>query len=318
MYKTFTYFDGLGRPIQSQNRGAAIHGLSEWRDIVTLTSYNAQGVSHCTTAPFSKTHVPDSHVPAFYTALPCTSPSLDPTLTSYDNLARPLTITTPGGAVTSYSYATAPTSGVYHLASYCYDTDSSIIYPRGLGQLVETTWGSDPTNHKDLFNYDPLGRVSSQTRTLANRSYALTTLTWDILNRPLTLRTPHNNETITLSYDHEGENSLAAGSDTLVSNITYNQWGQMVSLVRGSFTSSYSYYTGSGNSGTGNNDFRQSYDLENRLTQVTADTNSSVTRFSYDSQGQRTISEVETPGVSKTVTYYPFPTYQEEVRYQWW
>lgn len=144
MYKTFTYFDGLGRPIQSQNRGAAIHGLSEWRDIVTLTSYNAQGVSHCTTAPFSKTHVPDSHLPAFYTALPCTSPSLDPTLTSYDNLARPLTITTPGGAVTSYSYAITN-----HITASGYTK-------------LQRTQTTDPLNH-----------LNSQFQ-----------LTWDILNRP--------------------------------------------------------------------------------------------------------------------------------------
>ncbi|MCL4868028.1 MAG: hypothetical protein KJ063_03590 [Anaerolineae bacterium] len=257
---------------------------------------------------------------------------------------------------------------------------------------------------------------------------------------------------MTIGYDHEGKNSLAARSDTLVSNVTYNQRGQMVSLVRSSFTSSYSYYNGSGNSGPGNNNFRlssiqhgalydslpnfsysydkagnilgqtiqltsgvsdsqsytydalnrlktasgsgsisgvasynhtysydklgnltslgsgsydysswhtncgtppsqpfphavrkvgssdyfcydnngnmitrklgsttysQSYDVENRLTEVTANTNSTVTQFSYDSQGQRTSSDVETPGVSKTVTHYPFPTYQEETRYLW-
>ncbi len=67
----------------------------------------------------------------------------------------------------------------------------------------------------------------------------------------------------------------------------------------------------------GSTTYSHSYDVENRLTEVTANTNSTVTQFSYDSQGQRTSSDVETPGVSKTVTHYPFPTYQEETRYLW-
>ena len=40
MFKVFTYFDGLGRPIQNQNRGVSIHGAGV-QDVVTVTNYNA-------------------------------------------------------------------------------------------------------------------------------------------------------------------------------------------------------------------------------------------------------------------------------------
>ncbi|MBP8060113.1 MAG: hypothetical protein KA314_30105, partial [Chloroflexi bacterium] len=62
--------------------------------------------------------------------------------------------------------------------------------------------------------------------------------------------------------------------------------------------------------------YTQSFDVENRLTQVTQSNNSTATRFSYDASGQRTRTEIET-GNEKTITYYPFPNYEEEVRQTW-
>lgn len=620
MFKTFTYFDGLGRPIQSQNRGVSIHGAGV-QDVVTVTNYNAQGLATCTSAPFAKTHVPNSHDPGFSTTA-CTS--VDRTTTAYDDLGRTTSVTPPSGNATTYSYeitdivtvdsynklsltrtydpkgymtsqftnslgqlvlvrdytgtdpqldpyvsysdtrytydlmgnlthvktsdannsqpssflrtvimnynnfgrkigmndpdmgnwsyvydamgnltrqtdqkgqvlcfyydslnritrkiedsttenecptyANAPSSGAYHLASYRYDTDSTITSPYAVGQLVEVKWGSTPTSNKDLFHYDSRGRLDSQTRTIDGLAFTMTTLTWDVLSRPLTVRTPHwfvsgqssGYEVITLTYDHEGENTLeadnVASQSDLVTDVLYNVRGQMTGLVRGGFTTSYSYFPSSGNSGTGNNDYRlsliahgaaydnlpnfsytydkagnilsqtnqltsgtsdsqsfgydhlhrltsasgsgnisgvsnyshsyaysgddgklgnmtsyagstydysnwsekcetfptqamphavrqagydwfcyddngnmtvrqvgevkstQTFDVENRLIEVVSDVDTTVTTFAYDTAGQRTKTVVEIPGDEKTITYYPFPNYEEEVRYEW-
>ncbi|MBP8059864.1 MAG: hypothetical protein KA314_28835, partial [Chloroflexi bacterium] len=84
-------------------------------------------------------------------------------------------------------------------------------------------------------------------------------------------------------------------------------------------TSDYFCYDGNGNMTirkTGTITYTQSFDVENRLTQVTQSNNSTATRFSYDASGQRTKTEIET-GNEKTITYYPFPNYEEEVRQTW-
>lgn len=598
MFRVFTYFDGMGRPIQTQNRGVSIDGASGVWDAVNLTSYNAQGLADCTSTTYGKTHVADSHTLAFDTTFTCAT--YNPTLTTYDFIGRPLSVTSPGGNTTTFgygitdhitvdgvnklsrvqtfdakgqvvnrfsnslgqlalvrdfsgttspytwysdtrytydllgnlthvttsnpsdsqptswlrqvvmtynkigrkismqdpdmgdwfyiydalgnltrqtdekgqvvcfyydnlnrllrqvqdstpanecpTYASSPASGSYHLASYTYDTANA---PYGVGQVAQVSWGASPEENKDVFSYNNYGLVASQTRTLDSRAYTMTTLTWDSLYRPLTVRTPHDNEVITLTYDHEGENSLLAGSTTLVSDVRYNARHQMTTLVRGGFTTTYSYYAPSGNSSTGNNDTRlqtiqhgmlydslpnftytydrtgnianlvtqltngtsdtqtfaydhlhrldsasstgnisgvtaynhdyqydklgnilsmgngsysytpsqyshsqphavksitrfggtdsfvydangnmtnrtmagvtytQQFDVLNRLTLVTQNNNNTSTEFSYGAGELRTRSMVTVPNVSRVITYYPFPNYEEELRQIW-
>jgi RHS repeat-associated protein len=123
--------------------------------------------------------------------------------------------------------ASLPTSGSFHLASYVYDTAAN-----GIGQLHQVSWGMAPTQNKDTFTYDTLGRMTAQTRLIDNRSYAMQTISFDALHRPLTIRYP-NNENVSITYDHEGENTLAAGSDQLVRDMVYNSRGQLTFLDRG-------------------------------------------------------------------------------------
>ncbi len=75
-------------------------------------------------------------------------------------------------------------------------------------------------------------RLTKQTRLIDNRSYAMETTSFDALHRPLTIKYP-TNEIVTLTYDHEGEQTLQAGADTLVGNVTYNGRGQLVLFDRG-------------------------------------------------------------------------------------
>ncbi|HUM67614.1 MAG TPA: DUF6443 domain-containing protein, partial [Chloroflexota bacterium] len=140
-----------------------------------------------------------------------------------------------------------PTSGENHLATYEYDPANAV------GQLYRVSWGPSPGQNQDTFSYDSLGRLTQQTRRLDNHMYSLTTTSFDPLNRPLTVQYP-DGETVTLTYDREGENSLTVGGTSLVNNITYNQRGQMITLSRpGSLPdTTFSYYLATGTAGNSN------------------------------------------------------------------
>ncbi len=336
-----------------------------------------------------------------------------------------------------------PTSGTNHLATYVYGAAAP-----NKGRLLEVKWGNIPTNNRDSFSYDSLGQLSSQTRWIDGRSYTMTTSSFDALHRPLTVQYPigatGEPETVILTYDREGENTLTAGVNSLVTNVAYNVRGQITQLNRAnSAHTTYSYYGvtdvaggGSGDSNfrlqriqhsslgdalpdftyqydlTGNvtrlesqaqgsptdvqtftydhlsrlktaqatggvanysqtftydllgniqsdgffsysyNDpnhrhavtslmagpmpaatfgydangnmvsrtdngasFTQNFDGENRLVYVATPGSNTSTSFAYDAAGQRTKATVTIPGSSMQVTYYPFPNYEEELRY---
>ncbi|MEZ4510376.1 MAG: RHS repeat-associated core domain-containing protein [Chloroflexota bacterium] len=123
----------------------------------------------------------------------------------------------------------------------------------GKGQLATVSWGASPTQNKDTFVYDSFGRLTKQTRLIDGTSYALETTGFDVLSRPLTVKYP-TNEVVTLTYDREGENTLKAGSNDLVSALTYNARGQMLKLDRAgsAVDTTYAYYNATGTSGNSN------------------------------------------------------------------
>ncbi|MCI0396185.1 MAG: hypothetical protein L0332_09760, partial [Chloroflexi bacterium] len=146
---------------------------------------------------------------------------------------------------------TPPVAGNTHLATYVYDQATN-----GLGQPYTVSWGPSPTQNFDKFYYDTRGRMYLQERRIDNRLYTMQTTSFDALDRPLAVSYP-NGESVTIGYDHEGENSLSAGSDSLVTNLTYNGRGQMAQLSRGNTTNLlYVYYAMTANPGTGNNNGR--------------------------------------------------------------
>ncbi|MCI0397132.1 MAG: hypothetical protein L0322_19625, partial [Chloroflexi bacterium] len=60
--------------------------------------------------------------------------------------------------------------------------------------------------------------------------------------------------------------------------------------------------------------YRQTFDVENRLAAIEEIASGEITRFYYDANGQRTITEKP----DGTVIYYPFPAYEEEVQPELW
>lgn len=207
-------------------------------------------------------------------------------------------------------------------ASYSKQLDSSQNYHfqytvmAGVGKLdnyQEMSW----TTH-DVFAYDDHSRPTSQTRTIDGQTFTMQTLTYDALDRPLTVKYP-DNEVVTMSYDREGENSLDAGSDDLVNNILYNERSQMTFLDRGTANVADTTYIYYGASGSGNSNFRlqtiqhggvfdtlpnftYTYDLLGNIDSIAAYTyngsgQTDTQSFDYDALGRLTFAQA-TGGVA--------------------
>ncbi|MCA9922592.1 MAG: RHS repeat protein, partial [Anaerolineales bacterium] len=214
---------------------------------------------------------------------------------AYDDLNR-LTAKAIDSTPASACPADLPTTGSDHLATYVYDTAAN-----GKGQLHTVSWGPTPAANSDTFSYDGLGRMFKQVREIDNRVYAMETTSFDPLHRPLTVLYP-DGETVTMTYDREGENSLTAGSTPLVSGLTYNAQRQLRKLDRTSVADTiYSYYSATGTGGNSNfrlqriqhgglntdnrPDFTYEYDLVGNVTHIEAVTNNygtDVQTFAYD------------------------------------
>lgn len=189
--------------------------------------------------------------------------------------------------------------GTTNLATYVYDTAAN-----GKGQLHTISRAVSPDEMLDTFYYDSRGRMYKQTRVTNGRSYTLETTGFDALDRPLTLKYP-NNEVVTHTYDREGENSVKAGSTTLVSNVQYNGRGQIRVLERATvFNTTYGYFGATdaagggpgdsnyrlqeiqhgGNGTDGLPDFNYTYDRVGNVLSLLADTNGSddLQSFTYD------------------------------------
>lgn len=157
----------------------------------------------------------------------------------YDNLGRlirRINDSTPTGGCPA-SYSATPSDGAHHLASYVYGTAGNI------GRLMGVNWGSVPVNNNDAFLYDGEGRLQKQTRKVNNQTFVYEVTAYDLLDRPTQVKLP-SGEVVVTTYDHEGANTLQAGSTTLISGVGYNERGQLALLQRsgGAPNTTWSYH----------------------------------------------------------------------------
>lgn len=133
----------------------------------------------------------------------------------YDDLDRLTTKvedSSPGNACPG----TPPASGIYHLATYVYDSATN-----GAGQIASVSWGPDPADNYDIFTYESLrGRPDNQTRTIDGESYTMSTETYDLADRPVTIEYP-DGEQVTTTFNAQGQPDSLAGTDTYVESSTY-------------------------------------------------------------------------------------------------
>ncbi|MCP4358842.1 MAG: RHS repeat protein, partial [Chloroflexi bacterium] len=164
-----------------------------------------------------------------------------------------------------------------------------------VGQPSEIRWSGSGAENKETFDYNSLGQLTTHTRNIDGRDYTMSYSNFDALGRPTTTTYP-NSEIVTVTYDREGANSLTAGSDTLVSDISYNARGQMAQLNRGNSQNTvYSYDTANqsfrltdiqhgANNSDALPDFAYQYDPVGNITKLTTTVSNGndVQNFGYD------------------------------------
>jgi RHS repeat-associated protein len=209
---------------------------------------------------------------------------------TYDVLSRPLVRYEDSTPTDDICPITPPTSGQYHRATYTYDTAAN-----GLGRPATVSWGENPSQNHEAFYYDADGRPYKQQRWLDGTSFVMQVTAFDALNRPLTVKYP-DNETVTTTYDHEGAETLTAGSDTLVTAVSYNGRGQLARFNRENDVDTwYTYYGESGNYrlqaadttyyGTLNTpllDLNYTYDDAGNVSTIFEDVSNDSQTFTYD------------------------------------
>jgi RHS repeat-associated protein len=222
------------------------------------------------------------------------------------------------------------------LASYTYGSSAAA---HAIGNPTGISWGTNPAANKDTFTYDAEGRLKKQTRLVNGQSFAHETTAYDVLDRPVTVKLTNGTatETITIGYDHEGENTLTAGGTALIDAVGFTERGQLAFLGRvetaaapvvpdttlgylgasGNFclssitnsgSSSLPDFTYSGYDSTGNltgfsvsagaKNYAYTYDELNRLKSVTG----SISRgYTYDLLGN--FGTMTVSGVTRTYAY---------------
>ena len=170
------FIDGLGRLIQEKTETINVTS-SAGRNVVTDTRYN--GLGQVTQAAQPR-YVSETSGTTFYKYTPIPGSGVNWTLSTYDLLQRPLSVTTPDSQVTTLAYTVAA------------------------GSLFSASEVVDANGHKTRHLTDSLGRL----RTAEEYSgvsgswalYATTAYVYDALDR-LTTVTDHKGNSTALSYD---------------------------------------------------------------------------------------------------------------------
>ncbi len=198
------------------------------------------------------------------------------------------------------------------LATYSY-------YTAGIGLGQTRLQSINNPDYSESFAYDWRGRPTSHSRTIDGTGYTMTYNSYDLMDRPLQMTYP-NGELVTLSYDGQFEETLQAGADLLVSNLTHNELGKLVQLDRGNGVSTqYSYFDASnafrlqniqhGAAGDALPDYAFAYDAIGNVLNLTESTSgdSQTQFFVYDSLNRLTSATAAVagsiPGYSKGYTY---------------
>jgi RHS repeat-associated protein len=225
-----TFYDGFGRPIQTRSIWHWVEGQTKSREIISHTDYGANGQVSCQSTPYDVSFYTDQPktwpTSPFYTTGTCTN---KPHTTTYDPLGRPLVITAPDGATTTYNYFivnTVTVDGRNLLAlTNIKDANNHIIqhYTNNLGQLALVrelsgagTTGDPYVSYADTrYYYDPAGNLeeviqSDPSSTDPTTWLARTTMTYDGYGRKLTMNDPDMGN---WSYAYDAAGNLTRQKD---------------------------------------------------------------------------------------------------------
>jgi len=231
------------------------------------------------------------------------------TVTTYDGLGRPLTITKPDGtSVTSIAYgssggATESCSNGPGYPELLTDAagNQRVEWFGAFGHVIEVDEpdNSGTLNVKTCYSYDQLGDLTSvTTSTPQTRSYA-----YDGMGR-LTSETTPEEGTVSYTYDNHSnvltrtapEPNQTNGSTTVTTTYTYNAVNQVTSVSYSNGDPGIDYYYGQ----TSYNGLTISNGKGRRTGMSDG---SGETAWSYDSMGRITSEEKTIAGVTKTISY---------------
>ncbi|MCL4266141.1 MAG: hypothetical protein KJ069_23225 [Anaerolineae bacterium] len=162
--------------------------------------------------------------------------------------------------------------------------------------------------YTESFAYDWRGRPTSHTRIIDGLSFTMAYNSYDLLDRPLQMTYP-DDEIVTMTYDRQFAETLQAGPDLLVSNLTHNEHGRLVQLNRSNgVTTQYNYYSAAnafrlqtiqhGLVGDALPDYGFTYDAIGNIRSLTEHTgsNSQTQTFTYDSLNRLLSANASTVG----------------------
>jgi YD repeat-containing protein len=248
-------YDGMGRIIQNNAGG-----------IKTDFGYNAYGQITQQSMPYS-------------------GPSAEAyTTTSYDELGRPLSITTPGSS-TTYKYNGLTTTITEP------DTSGSIHFT----VITNDVWGrveniTPPTGPEVGYSYDELGRMQA-----ATRGGSTTEITYDYAGRKISMNDPDMG-VWTYSYDALGNLKIQTDARNCVLNMNYDQLNRL---------------TGKSSSGSCGSQLNTTYTYDQGTNGVghrtsMTDASGSTTAWTYDARG-RVIQETKNiPGFTPFLTSWTY------------
>ncbi len=169
---------------------------------------------------------------------------------NYDSEGRLLTLTDANGHNTTYTYdpngnVLTQANSLNHTTQYTYDpagnvatkTDANgkiLIYMYdAFNQLISTTY---PDGTEVTAVYDKLGRKTSMTDSTGQTKY-----TYDDMGRLLTKKSPGTNNTITYTYDSEGNRLTNVDQDNRTITNTYDALNRLASVKDLNGTTTYGY-----------------------------------------------------------------------------
>jgi YD repeat-containing protein len=267
---------------------------------------------------------------------------------SYDNLDRPVSMTYPDGEVvtTFYNKQGAPRRLLgtnLYVSAATYNVNGQMVQ-LNLGHGRTTSYGYDPDTFRLTgletdnglqnlsYEYDNVGNITTIND---HQTYDQQIFSYDSLNRLQTAAAqPMGGPFCTVEpcYNHSYEyNELGNIKNYAGNSYQYDEveWHvdcydtpedepeQPLPHAVRHIDSHYFCYDHNGNMISRNHstvNYTQEFDVENRLVRVIDNDSGEETHFGYDANGQRLYTEKP----DGTITYYPFPGYEEEVRPEEW
>jgi YD repeat-containing protein len=226
MRATVTYYDGLGRPIQTRDRYHDVVGYNDWQDLITLTSYDARGNVSCQSVPYNVANSLDQYVNDS-----CTSKTH--TTTVYDDQGRPFQDKNAANEiVATHIYAINDNNGQFaynllhhnvidanqHRRRSSADARGNLVLVDELSGNCGTYWGfSCDTGEvawaaagQTLYDYDWQGNLTTVERTDGASTVITTTISYDVLGRKTSMDDPDMG---VWSYGYDAAGNLAQQTD---------------------------------------------------------------------------------------------------------